>query len=61
MASVADDKGAKSGKPSVGDSGMFSRRGVEFPLVGGPPQGFTGMPGTPSCAWISLALQIRFG
>lgn len=28
--------GVKSGKPSVGDSGMFSRRGVELPLVGGP-------------------------
>ena len=28
--------GFKSGKPSVGDSGMFSRSGVEFPLVGGP-------------------------
>ena len=40
----------KSGKPSVGDSGMFSRRGVELPLVGGPAQGFTGMPGTPSWA-----------
>jgi hypothetical protein len=26
----------KSGKPSVGDSGIFSRRGVEPPLVGGP-------------------------
>ena len=39
---------AKSGKPSVGDSGMFSRSGVEFPLVGGPPQGFNGNPGTPS-------------
>lgn len=26
----------KSGKPSVGDSGIFSRSGVEFPLVGGP-------------------------
>lgn len=34
---------------------MFSRRGVELPLVGGPPQGFTGIPGTPSWAWISLA------
>lgn len=41
----------KSGKPSVGDSGMFSRRGVEFPLVGGPPQRLlTGKPGTPSWA-----------
>ena len=40
----------KSGKPSVGDSGMFSRRGVEFPLVGGPPQGFMGRPETPSWA-----------
>lgn len=37
-----------SGKPSVGDSGIFSRRGVEFPLVGGPPQGFTGRLATPS-------------
>lgn len=34
---------------------MFSRRGVEFPLVGGPPQGFKGRPGMPSWAWISLA------
>jgi len=34
---------AKSGKPSVGDSGIFSRRGVELPLVGGP-QTFTGRP-----------------
>lgn len=47
---------AKSGNPSVGDSGMFSRRGVELPLVGGPPQGFSGNPETPSWAWISLAL-----
>lgn len=39
---------AKSGKPSVGDSGMFSRRGVELPLVGGPPQGL-GNPLMPSC------------
>lgn len=46
-----------SGKPSVGDSGIFSRRGVEFPLVGGPPQGFTGRLATPSCACISLALE----
>jgi hypothetical protein len=38
----------KSGKPSVGDSGMFSRSGVELPLVGGPPHGLTGRPGTPS-------------
>jgi hypothetical protein len=29
--------GTRSGKPSwLGDSGIFSRRGVEFPLVGGP-------------------------
>jgi len=42
----------KSGKPSVGDSGMFSRRGVDPPLVGGPhtPRG------KPSCACISRAL-----
>lgn len=39
---------AKSGNPSVGDSGMFSLRGVELPLVGGPPHGFSGKPGTPS-------------
>lgn len=37
---------AKSGKPSVGDSGIFSRRGVEFPLVGGPQT----LTGRPSCA-----------
>jgi hypothetical protein len=42
----------KSGKPSVGDSGMFSRSGVELPLVGGPHT-FTGKP---SCCWISRAL-----
>jgi len=42
----------KSGNPSVGDSGIFSRRGVELPLVGGPHT-FTG---NPSCAWISRAL-----
>jgi hypothetical protein len=36
----------KSGKPSVGDSGIFSRRGVEFPLVGGP--GPHTLAGTPS-------------
>lgn len=52
---------AKSGKPSVGDSGMFSRRGVELPLVGGPPQGLTGKPGTPSWACISRALQSKEG
>jgi hypothetical protein len=45
----------KSGNPSVGDSGIFSRRGVELPLVGGPPHGFTGIPETPSWAWISRA------
>lgn len=43
---------AKSGKPSVGDSGMFSRRGVELPLVGGPQT----LTGRPSWAWISRAL-----
>ena len=52
---------AKSGKPSVGDSGMFSRRGVEFPLVGGPPQRLMGRPGTPSWAWISRALEQEEG
>lgn len=31
------DGGTRSGKPSCdGDSGMFSRSGVELPLVGGP-------------------------
>ncbi len=35
----------KSGKPSVGDSGIFSRRGVELPLVGGPQT----LTGKPSC------------
>lgn len=44
---------ANSGKPSVGDSGIFSRSGVEFPLVGGPHT----FKGRPSCAWISRALQ----
>ena len=38
----------KSGNPSVGDSGIFSRSGVELPLVGGPPHGFKGIPVTPS-------------
>lgn len=52
---------AKSGKPSVGDSGMFSRRGVELPLVGGPPHGFTGNPEMPSWAWISRALRHKAG
>lgn len=47
-----------SGKPSVGDSGIFSRRGVELPLVGGPPHGLTGRLARPSCAWISLALDV---
>ena len=42
----------KSGKPSVGDSGIFSRRGVELPLVGGPHT----LTGRPSWAWISRAL-----
>ena len=37
---------------------MFSRSGVEFPLVGGPPQRFNGNPGTPSWAWISRALHV---
>lgn len=46
-------KCVKSGKPSVGDSGMFSRRGVEFPLVGGPQT----LTGRPSCCWISRALR----
>ena len=49
----------KSGKPSVGDSGMFSRREVEFPLVGGPPHRLTGKPETPSWAWISRALLVQ--
>jgi hypothetical protein len=50
---------AKSGNPSVGDSGMFSRNGVELPLVGGPPHGLLGMPAIPSCACISRALRNR--
>lgn len=34
---VPSDGGTRSGKPSwLGDSGIFSRRGVELPLVGGP-------------------------
>ncbi|WPJ64265.1 hypothetical protein SMAC4_13771 [Sordaria macrospora] len=40
-------------KPSVSDSGMFSRRGVKLPLVGGPPHGFTSNPEMPSWAWVS--------
>jgi hypothetical protein len=44
----------KSGKLSpLGDSGMVSRNGVEFPLVGGPH--ICGV--RPSCAWISRALS----
>lgn len=44
----------KSGKLSLlGDSGMVSRSGVEFPLVGGPH--IWGV--RPSCAWISRALH----
>jgi len=42
----------KAGNPSVGDSGIFSRNGVEFPLVGGPHT----FIGRPSEAWISRAL-----
>jgi hypothetical protein len=55
----AGGNGAKSGKPSVGDSGMFSRRGVELPLVGGPAQGLTGKLAIPSWAWISRALKMQ--
>ena len=41
------DGGTRSGKPSCdGDSGIFSRRGVEFPLVGGPHI----LGDNPSCA-----------
>lgn len=46
--------GTKSGKPSwLGDSGIFSRNGVEWPLVGGPQI----LGEIPSCAWISRALH----
>lgn len=47
---------SKSGKLSLpGDSGMISRRGVEWPLpAGGGPHSEGEMP---SCAWISRALQ----
>lgn len=48
-------RGIRSGKPSVGDSGIFSRSGVELPLVGGPQR----LGVTRSCAWISLALRNR--
>lgn len=44
----AAGNGAKSGNPPVGDSGMFSRRGVELPLVGGPAHGLTGRLAIPS-------------
>ena len=41
------DGGTRSGNPSCeGDSGMFSRRGVELPLVGGPHI----LGESPSCA-----------
>lgn len=39
---------AKSGKPSVGDSSIVSRSGVELPLVGGPHTLLLLNP--PSCA-----------
>ena len=48
LADAEDGSGVKSGNPSVGDSGMFSRSGVELPLVGGPPQGFCASPERPS-------------
>lgn len=38
---------------------MFSRRGVELPLVGGPPQRLGWIVAMPSCAWISRALVER--
>lgn len=48
--------GTRPGNSSwFGDSGIFSRRGVELPLVGGPPQR---CEATPSCACISRALPI---
>lgn len=46
----------KSGKPSVGDSGIFSRSGVDPPLVGGP-QTLRLFAGMPSCACISRCLH----
>lgn len=50
---VGSGSGMKFGKSSwLGDSGIFSRRGVEFPLVGGPQM----LGDTPSWAWISRAL-----
>lgn len=53
---VPSEGGTKSGNPSwLGDSGIFSRRGVELPLVGGPQM----LGETPSCAWISRALKIK--
>lgn len=37
LATLISEGGTRSGKPSCeGDSGMVSRNGVEFPLVGGP-------------------------
>lgn len=48
--------GMRSGNPSwLGDSGMFSRSGVEWPLVGGPQI----LGEMPSSAWISRALEDR--
>lgn len=46
----------KSGKLSVGDSGIFSRKGVDPPLVGGPHT----PTGRPSCACISRALLVEY-
>lgn len=46
---------AKSGNPSVGDSGIVSRSGVELPLVGGPQTLLLVKP--PSCT-ISRVLSM---
>ena len=55
---ISGGGGTRSGNPSwSGDSGMVSRRGVELPLVGGPPHMFGE---SPSCALISRALIETF-
>src|SRR5256885_8514549 len=56
LARLISEGGTRSGNPSwEGDSGMVSRNGVEFPLVGGP-QIFEDKP-SPR-AWSS---RVRFG
>lgn len=50
---VAPSSVIRSGKLSVGDSGMFGGKGVELPLVGGPGH----KDGAPSAICRSLVLK----